>query len=77
MAPEFSTAPTVFIRRKGPMSPKVSALIEILMKQRDLKGRRPMDGVTPRQSRANGHSRSDRARRSPAQIERFPSPSTR
>ncbi len=37
MPPEFNLSPTVFIRRKGAVSPKVSALIEILMKQRDLK----------------------------------------
>jgi hypothetical protein len=28
---------TVFIRRKGPASPKVSALVEVLMEQSDLK----------------------------------------
>src|SRR5262245_45331646 len=37
LPPEFGIAPTVFIRRKGSVSPKVSALIEVLMKQRDLK----------------------------------------
>jgi DNA-binding transcriptional LysR family regulator len=58
MAPEFSIAPTVFVRRKGPISPKVSALIEVLMKQRDLKGRRPTDGRDDTvQARANGPSR--------------------
>jgi DNA-binding transcriptional LysR family regulator len=35
IAPEFSSAPTVFIRRKGVLSPKVNALIEILLAQPD------------------------------------------
>ena len=35
--PEFSLAPTVLIRRKGAASPKVSALIEVLMEQPDVK----------------------------------------
>ena len=34
--PEFNRSPTVFIWRKGAISPKVSALIEILMKHRAL-----------------------------------------
>ena len=38
------SAPTVFIRRKGPVSPKVSALIEVLMKQRDIRGRPRKNG---------------------------------
>ena len=37
-------APTVFIRRKGTVSPKVSALIEVLMEQRDIKRRPGKDG---------------------------------
>ena len=37
LPPELSVAPTVFIRRKGPASPKVSALVEVLMEQSDLK----------------------------------------
>jgi DNA-binding transcriptional LysR family regulator len=41
LPPELGIAPTVFIRRKGPASPKVSALIELLMEQSDLK-RRPV-----------------------------------
>jgi DNA-binding transcriptional LysR family regulator len=77
MAPEFSTAPTVFVRRKGPISPKVSALIEVLMKQRDLKDRRPTDKRDNAvQARANGRSRSDRVRK-PSEIERSPPPQYR
>jgi hypothetical protein len=38
LPPELGVAPTVFIRRKGPASPKVGALIEVLMEQTDLKG---------------------------------------
>lgn len=34
----FHIAPTVFIRRKGTVSPKVSALIEVLLEQADVKG---------------------------------------
>jgi DNA-binding transcriptional LysR family regulator len=34
--PQFGRAPTVLIRRKGAVSPKVNALIEVLMEQRDL-----------------------------------------
>ena len=37
LPPELGIAPTVFIRRKGPASPKVSALVEVLMEQSDLK----------------------------------------
>ena len=37
MPPQFSVAPTVLIRRKGAVSPKVSALIEVLMEQPDVK----------------------------------------
>jgi DNA-binding transcriptional LysR family regulator len=44
MPPAFSTAPTVLIRRKGAVSPKVHALIDILMKQRDLRGQRGKNG---------------------------------
>jgi DNA-binding transcriptional LysR family regulator len=33
----LSVAPTVLIRRKGPVSPKVSALIEVLLAQSDVK----------------------------------------
>src|SRR5262245_33620056 len=35
--PQFGIAPTVFIRRKGATSPKVNALIEILLEQPDIK----------------------------------------
>jgi DNA-binding transcriptional LysR family regulator len=35
--PQFGIAPTVLIRRKGAASPKVSALIEVLMAQPDVK----------------------------------------
>ena len=37
LPPELGVAPTVFIRRKGPASPKVSALVDVLMEQSDLK----------------------------------------
>jgi DNA-binding transcriptional LysR family regulator len=77
MAPEFSIAPTVFIRRKGPVSPKVEALLEVLMKQRDLKRRPPMDGRdAAAQVRGKGRLRSHRAT-NPSEIERGPSPATR
>src|SRR5262245_576159 len=35
--PQFGIAPTVLIRRKGAASPKVNALIEILLEQPDIK----------------------------------------
>src|SRR5262245_27584411 len=58
--PEFSIAPTVFIRRKGTVSPKVSALIEVLMKQRDLKSQRKPNGrSSAEKARANGRSHSE------------------
>jgi DNA-binding transcriptional LysR family regulator len=38
---ELNIAPTILIRRKGPMSPKISALIEVLEEQRDLRCERP------------------------------------
>jgi DNA-binding transcriptional LysR family regulator len=37
LPPELGTTPTVFIRRKGAASPKVSALVEVLLEQSDLK----------------------------------------
>ncbi len=37
LPPGLGLAPTVFIRRKGPVSPKVSALIEVLLQQPDVK----------------------------------------
>jgi DNA-binding transcriptional LysR family regulator len=61
LPPAIGISPTVFIRRKGPISPKVSALVEILMKQRDLKRQRPAHerpATVP--ARGNGRSRSDR-----------------
>jgi DNA-binding transcriptional LysR family regulator len=36
LPPEFNIAPTVFIRRKGVVSPKVTALIEVLTARTDL-----------------------------------------
>jgi DNA-binding transcriptional LysR family regulator len=39
MPPSLNRAPTVFIRRKGPASPKVRALIDILMEQPDVMGK--------------------------------------
>jgi DNA-binding transcriptional LysR family regulator len=47
---QFHIAPTVFIRRKGAASPKVSALIEVLLEQPDVKAR-PSTG---RKNRAGG-----------------------
>jgi DNA-binding transcriptional LysR family regulator len=47
---DFHTARTVFIRRKGAVSPKVSALVEVLLEQADVKAR-PGAG---RKSRADG-----------------------
>ena len=35
--PELGLARTVLIRRKGPASPKVSALIDVLLEQSDLR----------------------------------------
>ena len=37
--PEFNIAPTVFIRRKGAVSPKLTALIEVLTDRTDLNAR--------------------------------------
>jgi DNA-binding transcriptional LysR family regulator len=48
LPPELSIAPTVFIRRKGAVSPKISALIEVLMEQPDVTGRQ----ARPRKSAA-------------------------
>ena len=50
---EFNVAPTVFIRRKGAVSPKVAALIEVLTHQANLGGRvtlRRKDRSVPMQS---------------------------
>jgi DNA-binding transcriptional LysR family regulator len=41
MPPEFGLHRTVFIRRNGAVSPKIGALLELLLKQSDLK-RRPV-----------------------------------
>lgn len=38
VAPKFGIAPTVFIRRKGAISPKIGALIDVLTQQADAKG---------------------------------------
>jgi len=35
LPPEIGRAPTVLIRRKGPLSPKVSALIDVLLQHAD------------------------------------------
>jgi hypothetical protein len=45
LPPEFNIAPTVFIRRKGAASPKVTALIEVLTDGTDLNARRKAGGV--------------------------------
>jgi DNA-binding transcriptional LysR family regulator len=59
MPPQFSIATTVLIRRKGAVSPKVNALIEVLMTQRDLKGRRQANGRDgAATARGNGRSHS-------------------
>jgi len=46
--PKFGIAPTVLIRRKGAASPKVNALIDVLLEQRDMaaspSGHRKNDG---------------------------------
>lgn len=47
---EFSIAPTVLIRRKGAASPKVNALIEVLMEQPDVKA--PSSGRRKNESAA-------------------------
>jgi hypothetical protein len=39
LSSEFNVAPTVFIRRKGAVSPKVAALIEVLTHEANLSGR--------------------------------------
>jgi DNA-binding transcriptional LysR family regulator len=39
--PQFNLARTVFIRRKGIVSPKVSAFLEVLLRQSDLRQTRP------------------------------------
>jgi DNA-binding transcriptional LysR family regulator len=44
LSSEFNVAPTVFIRRKGAISPKVAALIEEGRKRRPAKLRRPAAG---------------------------------
>ncbi len=49
MPPQFGIAPTVLIRRKGAVSPKVSALIEILAEQPDTK-------LRPAARRKNGRA---------------------
>ncbi len=41
LPPEINRAPTVFIRRKGPVSPKVSALIDVLLEQPDVNAKQP------------------------------------
>jgi len=48
LSSEFNVAPTVFIRRKGAISPKVAALIEVLTHEASVSGR-----VTPRRKDAS------------------------
>jgi DNA-binding transcriptional LysR family regulator len=48
LPPGLAVSPTVFIRRKGPVSPKVTALIEVLLAQPNVKAprrRRGPDGA--------------------------------
>jgi hypothetical protein len=55
LPPEFNIAPTVFIRRKGAVSPKLTALIEVLTGRADLNARltaRRKAGNIATQSRA-------------------------
>ncbi len=40
LPPELKIAPTVLIRRKGAVSPKVNALIDVLLEQPDVKAKR-------------------------------------
>jgi DNA-binding transcriptional LysR family regulator len=62
LPPQFSVAPTVLIRRKGTVSPKVSALIEVLMEQPDVKAltsrRRKKRNGAAAQALFNGGARS-------------------
>jgi DNA-binding transcriptional LysR family regulator len=57
--PQFSVARTVLIRRKGVVSPKVSALIEVLLDQTDVKAqpRRPRKSRSEAHALVNGHLR--------------------
>jgi DNA-binding transcriptional LysR family regulator len=57
--PAQFVAPTVFIRRKGAVSPKVGALIEVLLEQPDVKARRSRKGRNgaAAQPSANGRAR--------------------
>jgi DNA-binding transcriptional LysR family regulator len=62
LPPQFSVAPTVLIRRKGAVSPKVSALIGVLMEQPDVKAltswRRKKRNGAAAQALVNGSARS-------------------
>jgi DNA-binding transcriptional LysR family regulator len=51
MPPQFNLARTVFIRRKGMVSPKISGLIEVLLQQSDLR-QPPVRPRTARQAAA-------------------------
>jgi DNA-binding transcriptional LysR family regulator len=62
LPPQFSVAPTVLIRRKGTVSPKVSALVDVLMEQPDVKAltsrRRKKRNGAAAQALVNGGARS-------------------
>jgi DNA-binding transcriptional LysR family regulator len=57
--PAQFVAPTVFIRRKGAVSPKVTALLEVLLEQPDVKAPRSRKGrnSAAAQTSANGRAR--------------------
>jgi DNA-binding transcriptional LysR family regulator len=57
--PAQFVAPTVFIRRKGAVSPKVTALLEVLLEQADVKAHRSRKGRNgaAAQVSANGRTR--------------------
>jgi DNA-binding transcriptional LysR family regulator len=54
---QFHIAPTVFIRRKGAVSPKVGALIEVLLEQPDAKARRSRKRHNGEMARASANGR--------------------
>ena len=69
LSSEFNVAPTVFIRRKGAVSPNVAALIEVLTHEASVSGR-----VTPRRKDASAAMQSFAGR--PQAIAPLPLPQT-
>ena len=61
LPPGLKIAPTVLIRRKGAVSPKVNALIDVLLEQPDVNAKRARQRVNGPQAPTRSHASSEAA----------------